>query len=169
MTTKYHYHINGTEPPIESKPWIFVFGSNQAGIHGAGAALLARTSYGARPGVGFGQEQRSFAIPTKDKEIKTLPLKSITDFVKLARKHIEHRIENAHDRYWFTAIGCGLAGYSHKDIAPMFAGIGQNIRFPQTSQKLFDHISFPAEWQAYLEPEEFLETQLFNEQPSLQT
>lgn len=153
MTTIYHYHTNGTEPPIEKQPWILVFGSNQAGRHGAGAAKLAFNKYGARYGIGFGQEQRSYAIPTKNQQIETLSLKLITDFVKIARKQMEHRVLNAHDRYWFTAIGCGLAGYSHKDIAPMFADIGKELHTLDPGIDLRHHFSFPKEWMQYLEPQ----------------
>lgn len=56
---------------------VFVFGSNEAGIHGAGAAKTALEKFGARMYQGFGHFGQSFAIPTKDKEIRTLPLSSI--------------------------------------------------------------------------------------------
>lgn len=45
---------------------VFVFGSNLAGIHGAGAAKLAYEKFGAIKGQGFGLQGQSFAIPTKD-------------------------------------------------------------------------------------------------------
>jgi hypothetical protein len=173
MHPTYHYHKNGTEPPFDPyntdiNPWILVFGSNQAGVHGAGAAKLAHDKYGARYGVGFGLEQRSFAIPTKDLQIQTLKLPAIENFVSLARRHIKHRIENAHNRFWFTAIGCGLAGYTHMDIAPMFAGIGEGIRLP-AGTKLADFLSFPEEWKEFLDHEHYLEEQLFNEQLKIET
>ena len=49
-----------------SKP-IFVFGSNEAGRHGKGAALAAKLQYGAVYGVGRGRTGNAYAIPTKDK------------------------------------------------------------------------------------------------------
>ena len=53
---------------------IFVFGSNLAGRHGAGAALYARQYRGAIYGKGVGLQGNSYAIPTKDFNIKTLSL-----------------------------------------------------------------------------------------------
>lgn len=148
----YHYHKNGTEPPIlEHNPWILVFGSNLAGRHGAGAAKLAVNHYGARHGVGFGQEGRSFAWPTKDAQIQTLPLTKIQYYADLMRTYMHHRLRDAHQRYWFTAVGTGLAGYEHRDIAPMVIGLGAGI--PDTEHfKLAEHVSFPEEWQRIIEP-----------------
>ncbi len=56
---------------------IFVFGSNRAGFHGAGAALFAKKFLGAEQGVGEGLTGRCYALPTKDENIKTLPLHEI--------------------------------------------------------------------------------------------
>jgi aldehyde:ferredoxin oxidoreductase len=107
---------------------IFVFGSNLAGRHGAGAALYARKYKGAVYGQGVGLQGQSYAIPTKDKWVQTLPLNEINEyvqeFIKFAADHPELKFE-------LTAIGCGLAGYSPKDIAPMFKWIeSTNIQFP---------------------------------------
>lgn len=159
MTTskyRYHYHTNGTEPPIvESNPWILVFGSNLAGIHGKGAALLAAQHYGARGGVGVGQEGRSYALPTKDDRIQTMPLKRISEYAKLAVHYMSHRISNAHQRYWFTAVGTGLAGYNHEDIAPMFESFRTSIVGDLTG-----YLSFPEEWREFLEPDAYHEQRL---------
>lgn len=57
------FHRDGESPGDD---WIFVFGSNLAGGHGAGAAKAAREHYGARYGVGSGRTGRAYAIPTKD-------------------------------------------------------------------------------------------------------
>jgi hypothetical protein len=104
---------------------IFVFGSNRAGIHGAGAALTAKKKYGARQHVGEGLQGNSYAIPTKDERIETLPLveirKGVDRFLAFARSR--------HDLSFFvTRIGCGLAGYSDTDIGPMFAGAPRKLR-----------------------------------------
>jgi hypothetical protein len=61
---------------------IFVFGSNEAGSHGAGAALYARRYCGAKTGVGFGPSGNSFAVPTKDRHIKTLPLAKVSAYAR---------------------------------------------------------------------------------------
>jgi hypothetical protein len=121
------FHTDGSRP---SEDMIFVFGSNLAGIHGAGAARAATDYYGAEMGVGFGPTGNSYAIPTKDMKIKTLPLEEIQPyiegFVKMTeRLHEEDRMING-DRinplFFVTRVGCGLAGYRDRDIAPFFKG-----------------------------------------------
>ena len=107
---------------------IFVFGSNMAGIHGAGAALFARKHHGARLGQGIGLQGNSYGIPTKDRNIRTLPLDAIqphvTTFMEFAAEHPE-LIFNV------TKIGCGLAGYTESQIAPMFKGASSNCNLPE--------------------------------------
>ncbi len=106
---------------------IFVFGSNLAGRHGKGAALEAIKNHGAIYGNGIGLQGNSYAIPTKDKNIKTLPLDKIKmyvdDFIKFAEK-------NNHLTFRLTAIGTGLAGYTPNDMAPMFKDAPSNIIKP---------------------------------------
>jgi hypothetical protein len=105
---------------------IFVFGSNLAGIHGAGAAKYARLNYGAQLGVGIGRTGDSYAIPTKDRQIKTRSLGNIKlhveDFIRYAKLHPELVFK-------VTRIGCGLAGYKDEQIAPMFADAPLNCLF----------------------------------------
>jgi hypothetical protein len=107
---------------------IFVFGSNLAGIHGAGAAYQASRSFGAVYGVGIGFTGQCYAIPTKDRNLKTLPLERIKDFVTvfLARARNHPELE-----FLVTPIGCGLAGYDPKQIAPFFEGAPKNVCLPQ--------------------------------------
>lgn len=107
---------------------IFVFGSNLAGIHGAGAALCAVKEHGACYGQGIGLQGTSYGIPTKDYKIRTLPLENIQryveDFLNFARSvpHMEFEV---------TRIGCGLAGYKDADIAPMFKDAPANCELPE--------------------------------------
>jgi len=105
---------------------IFVFGSNLAGRHGAGAAATAKLMYGAKPGNGVGMAGRSYAIPTKSYAIKTLPLHVIQGFVTGFLEHARATPENL---YVVTRIGCGLAGYKDSEIAPMFTGAPSNCVF----------------------------------------
>lgn len=106
---------------------IFVFGSNLRGVHGAGAALFAKKHCGAIYGQGVGVAGCSYAIPTKDECIVTLPLPVI-------RKYIEELIAVARRRdawtFFITALGTGLAGYRHSDIAPMFKDAPENCVLP---------------------------------------
>lgn len=107
---------------------IFVFGSNLRGCHGAGAALFARQNHGAVLGVGVGLRGNSYAIPTKDEHIHTLPLDRIAayvaDFLTFAR-------ENPEMEFQVTAIGCGLAGLKPFQIGPMFKGAPPNCFLPE--------------------------------------
>lgn len=105
---------------------VFVFGSNLAGRHGAGAALFAAQKHGTVYGIGSGRTGMAYAIPTKDEWIKTLPLRRIKphveEFLEYAREHPELTFN-------VTRIGCGLAGYTPQDIAPMFKGAPDNCVF----------------------------------------
>lgn len=107
---------------------IFVFGSNLAGIHGAGAAKFAMLNRGARWGHGIGFHGNSYAIPTKDENIRTLPLPEI---LKHVQKFMQFAAENPELEFEVTRIGCGLAGYKDGDIAPMFQGAPLNCELPE--------------------------------------
>lgn len=106
---------------------IFVFGSNLAGRHGKGAAKHALEHYGAKYGQGQGRWGNSYAIPTKGYRLEVLPLDHIEAhvgrFLQYARAFPELSFK-------LTAIGCGLAGYSPSDIAPMFKDAPPNIELP---------------------------------------
>jgi hypothetical protein len=108
---------------------IFVFGSNLAGRHGAGSALEAVRSYGAKYGQGFGFQGSSYAIPTKDRNLKVLPLREIERFVYEFRTFA--RATRDIYRFNVVAIGCGLAGYEPKDIAPFFRAVSDNVNLPE--------------------------------------
>ena len=111
---------------------IFVFGSNEAGIHGAGAAAFAYAKRGARYGFGYGHSGDSFAIPTKNEDIRTLPLDIINAYVCgfLAYASGKRKL-----KFMVTRIGCGLAGYTDADIAPMFVGAPLNCIFDEKWRK----------------------------------
>lgn len=106
---------------------IFVFGSNYRGAHGAGAAFTAVQKHGARSGCAEGIQGQSYAIPTKDKELKPLPLVLILHHVLT---FLAFAAEHPGLRFNMTRIGCGLAGYQDADIAPMFAGASSNVILP---------------------------------------
>jgi len=107
---------------------IFVFGSNLAGRHGKGAALEAKEKYGAEYGVGEGRTGMSYAIPTKDGQIRTRPLGnielSVEKFIRYAKEHPELE-------FLVCRVGCGLAGYVDDEIAPMFADAPSNCELPE--------------------------------------
>ena len=103
---------------------VFVFGSNLAGIHGAGAAREAHESWGAKWHVGVGFYGRSYAIPTKDEHIRTMPIERIAPYV---RAFLAFAALHPQRLFLVTAIGCGLAGHDPRDIAPLFAGATENV------------------------------------------
>ncbi|HYE29929.1 MAG TPA: hypothetical protein VEH27_00745 [Methylomirabilota bacterium] len=114
-------------PDMNDGGHVFVFGSNTAGVHGAGAAKEALNHWGARWGVGHGLYGASYAIPTKDAGLMTIPLSVIHRFVNA---FIECATDNAHITFLVTRIGCGLAGYKDEDIAPMFKDAPSNCVLP---------------------------------------
>lgn len=105
---------------------VFVFGSNLAGRHGKGAALFAKQVLCAVDSQGEGMQGYAYAIPTKDAKLRTLELSVI-------RGHVEKFLARANDRpyhkWYVTEIGCGLAGYTAPEIAPLFAGAPPNCIF----------------------------------------
>ena len=112
---------------------IFVFGSNEAGFHGAGAAAEAYNNWGAAMGIGEGICGQSYAIPTKDKNIKTLPISKIKEYVD---RFIEYAKSHPEAYFFVTKIGCGLAGYKDGNIAPLFEGAPGNCHFSSDWAKL---------------------------------
>jgi len=81
-------------------------------------------------GIGFGIEGQTFALPTKDNYIRTLPLSNIQHYV---REFIKVARLNPNYKFMVTLVGCGLAGLTPKQIAPMFkeAVNVENIYLPQ--------------------------------------
>lgn len=123
----YTYHQDGTLP-MPGSDEIFVFGSNERGIHGKGAALVAKDLYQAQTSLYAGlTSSRSYAIPTKDRFIQTLPLFIIKRYIAI---FIAFTLDNPNKKFFITRVGCGLAGYKDSDIAPLFKGSSQNCSFP---------------------------------------
>ena len=91
---------------------IFVFGSNLAGAHGGGAARLAYNRFGAIWGQGVGLQGQSYAIPTMQGGVETIK-PYVDEFIEFARQHPEYH-------FLVTQIGCGIAGFTAMEIAPLF-------------------------------------------------
>lgn len=112
---------------------VFVFGSNEAGIHGAGAAVTALKHHNAQYGKGYGHYGDSFAIPTKNSDLVTLRPNIIgmyvTGFLAYASGHKKLSFK-------VTRIGCGLAGLSDEVVANLFLqGSGlSNLHFDDAWQ-----------------------------------
>ena len=104
---------------------IFVFGSNLAGMHGGGAARLAYQKFGAVWGQGVGLQGQSYAIPTMQGGVETIQ-PYVDEFIEFAKQHPQLK-------FLVTEIGCGIAGFSPSEIAPLFeqAREVKNINLPE--------------------------------------
>jgi hypothetical protein len=119
MTFDYSSRIT-PENITELKPnEIFVYGANEAGRHGLGAAKIA-LKFGAKYGeIGFNGQ--SYGIPTKDRNLKVLPLEDIQDYITTFILWAEdEQIEDTGNIFLVTQIGCGYSHYTSNDIAPLF-------------------------------------------------
>lgn len=126
----FQFHRDNTIPTGE---WIWVFGSNEKGNHGKGAAKVARVNFRAEYGVGRGATGQAYAIPTKDKALQTLPLETIGPAVK---EFLAYASAHPKLSFFVTRVGCVLAGYTDAQIAPLFAQAPGNC-------------SLPDEWRAF--------------------
>ena len=103
---------------------IFVFGSNIQGSHGGGAAWYAYKTFGAEWGVGEGLTGRTYALPTME-GVSSLK-HAVEHFIACAKEHPEQT-------FLVTAVGCGIAGYTPDEVAPLFkeATSLENVYLPQ--------------------------------------
>ena len=104
---------------------IFVFGSNLAGAHGGGAALLAYRKFGAVWGEGVGLHGRTYAIPTMQGGVNSIA-PHVNEFIAYAAAHPRHS-------FVVTRIGCGVAGFTPEEIGPLFreARSLRNVLLPE--------------------------------------
>lgn len=119
---------------------IFVFGSNLSGRHGRGAAKTA-LGFGAIYGQAEGRQGKTYAIPTVNKQVNNhLTIEEIKKYVDNFFSYVKE-----HQEYTFliTEIGCGLAGLSVKDIAPLFKNFMglENITLPASFIRKIQHDS----------------------------
>lgn len=109
---------------------IFVFGSNLQGMHGGGAARVARLKFGAVMGQGVGLQGQSYAIPTMQGGVETIR-PYVDEFTRFASDHSELF-------FLVTRIGCGIAGFTDADIAPLFRESAKlkNVCLPKSFAKV---------------------------------
>ena len=92
---------------------VFVFGSNLAGAHGGGAALLAYRKFGAIWGQGVGLQGQSYGIPTMHGGVDAIK-PYVDEFIEFAKTRPDLT-------FLVTRVGCGIAGFTNEDISPLFA------------------------------------------------
>lgn len=111
---------------------IFVFGSNLHGYHGGGAAAAAMRRFGAVWGQGVGLQGQSYAIPTMQGGVETIK-PYVDEFIKFAAEHPEKR-------FLVTPIGCGIAGFTPEEIAPLFEAARniENITLPESFWRVME-------------------------------
>lgn len=107
---------------------IFVFGSNLAGRHGGGAAHVAHQDYGAVWGVGEGLTGKSYALPTKDRHLHTLPIEDIAAYIAT---FLDVAFSHPETAFAVTRVGCGLAGFTDDEIEPFFVDAPDNCHLPE--------------------------------------
>ncbi|GAA2892577.1 A1S_2505 family phage non-structural protein [Microbacterium esteraromaticum] len=102
---------------------VFVFGSNASGQHGGGAARVAYERFGAVWGEGHGHHGRSYAIDT---------MSGLGVLASEARAFLTYAAEHPDLRFLLTPVGCGIAGYTPEQVAPLFAGAPDNVTVPSS-------------------------------------
>lgn len=112
---------------------IFVFGSNLVGRHEGGAARMAYRKFGAVWGIGVGLQGNSYAIPTMQGGVDTIK-PYVDEFIRFAKSNPELT-------FYVTRIGCGIAGFSDDEIAPLFdeAYEVRNIILPRSFHEIINH------------------------------
>ena len=86
---------------------------------------MAVRKFGAVMGQGVGLQGQSYAIPTMQGGVETIR-PYVDEFIQFAREHRELT-------FLVTRIGCGIAGFSDEEIAPLFekAHSEENIVLPE--------------------------------------
>ncbi len=109
---------------------IFVFGSNAMGYHNGGAACAAMKKFGAVYGQGDGLQGQSYAISTMEGLVNTA--RNINRFIDFAAN-------NQDLKFFVTPIGCGIAGFTPLQIAPLFrrALVLPNVYLPKVFWEYF--------------------------------
>lgn len=77
-------------------------------------------------GCGVGLRGQSYAIPTMQGGVETIK-PYVDEFIEFAKAHPELF-------FYVTRIGCGIAGFKDKEIAPLFSeAVGvENICLPES-------------------------------------
>lgn len=127
------WHEDGAAPAAGQ---VFVFGSNLSGRHAGGAARAAAEQYGAEEGVGEGLTGDSYALPTVQAEMAG-PL-ALDEIAAAIGRFIAFAQANSNTRFMVTRVGCGIAGFTDEQIAPLFADAPANCSLPRPWAKFIE-------------------------------
>ncbi len=122
---------------------VFVFGSNELGLHGGGAARAALLKHGAIWGLGEGYQNDvgegpgSYAVPTCSRPCgepnHSIPIEKVKAYIDAFIGFAEYHPEQ---KFQVTQIGCGLAGWTAEQIAPLFIEAPDNCYFDSAWEAL---------------------------------
>ena len=122
---------NYYEGDIKPEPnTIFVFGSNPEGRHGAGAAKVAKTQFGAIYGQGEGLQGNAYALPTKDlrvkenKGFKSISPKQITKSIEKLYEVAKQNPDKQFKVGYRNTTEISLNGYTGLEMIEMFNQAG---------------------------------------------
>lgn len=104
------------------------------GIMAVAPPFLAMNKWGAIWGQGVGLQGQTYGIPTMQGGVETIR-PYVDEFIQFANKHPEMT-------FLVTEIGCGIAGFTPQEIAPLFAKATttENIHLPQRFWDLLERI-----------------------------
>jgi hypothetical protein len=115
---------------------VFVFGSNDRGLHNGGAALKALQRFGAQMGVAEGPQGQSYAIPTVGANVGPEEIRAAF------RRLVDYAKAHPGKTFLVTALGCGHGGYTAETMAPLLAdGVPvQNIHYPFDFWQMYERM-----------------------------
>lgn len=119
---------------------IFVFGSNRLGKHIGGAARIAKDKFGAKEGIFEGITGRTYAIPTLDENFQKV---RESELLFSLRKFLSVVVEDKENVYLLTKIGCGIAGWSVRQVAYIFACA---LKIVTKGREIPDNLIIPQEF-----------------------
>lgn len=99
-----------------------VVGTNAQGHHAGGAAAFAHGQFGLEWGVGEGLSGQTYALPT---------MEGLDALQAAAERFISFASFNPNLHFYLTRVGCGIAGYSDSEVAPLFKNAPANVVLPE--------------------------------------
>lgn len=116
---------------------ILVWGSNQYGWNGAGAAADAVKYFGAKNGCPIGLVGQSYGVITKSFNDVSVTVADIYSQIEVLYSFAKLRPDLT---FWVTKIGCGLAGFEIHEVTGLFRTV--EIKFGK-----LNNIILPKEFQ----------------------